>query len=95
MFSIQSLASYEYRGSCYFLSVRHPSLSEAVQTLSEPTVMGNAGDIQAGFLVFLGRGQLTFECHAWGAVDVPANFREFNVAVSAPPVSFVALRLAP
>lgn len=90
--SAQSLASYEYTSGGYFLSVKHPSLPEAVQTLSEPAVVGNAGDIQAGFVVFLGGGRLTLECHTWGAVDVPANFRELNVAVSAPPVNFVDLR---
>src|SRR5690242_5158356 len=59
VFSAQSLSSYEYTGSGYFLSVEHPSLPEAEQTLSEPAVVGNAGDIQAGFVVFLGNGKLT------------------------------------
>ena len=94
VFSAQSLASYEYTGSGYFVSVQHPALPQADQTLSEPAVVGNAGDIQAGFVVFLGEGRLTLECHTWGAVDVPANFRELNVAVTTPPVNFVDLRSA-
>jgi hypothetical protein len=94
VFSAQSLSSYEYTGSGYFLSVMHPSLPQADQTLSEPAVIGNAGEIQAGFVVFLGEGKLILECHTWGAVDVPADFRDLNVVVSTPPVNFVDLRSA-
>jgi hypothetical protein len=94
VFSAESLSSYEYTGSGYFLSVKHASLPEAERTLSEPAVVGNAGEIQAGFVVFLGEGRLTLECHTWGAVDVPANFRELDVSVSTPPVNFVDLRRA-
>jgi len=94
VFAAQSLSSYEYTGCGYFLSVKDPSLPEAEKTLSDPAVVGNCGDIQAGFVVFLGKRQLTLECHTWGAVDVPANFRELDVAVSTAPVNFVDLRSA-
>jgi hypothetical protein len=94
VFGAQTLSSYKYTGSGYFLSVKHPCLPQAEQTLSEPAVVGNAGEIQAGFVVFLGEGALTLECHTWGPVDVPANFRDLNVAVSTPPVNFVDRRSA-
>jgi len=45
-------------------------------------------------VVFLGEGALTLECHTWGAVDVPGDFRELNVSVSTPPTNFVDLRSA-
>lgn len=92
--SAQSLSSYEYTGCGYFLSVSHPSLPQANQTLSEPAVVGNAGDIQAGFVVFLGDGKLTLECHTWGAVDVPADFRDRHVVVSTPLTNVVDHRPA-
>ena len=83
---------YEYTGSGYFLSVKHPSLPVAPRTLSDPPVVGNADEIQAGFVVFLGNGELTLECHTWGSVDVPADFRDRAVVVSTLPVNFVDLR---
>jgi hypothetical protein len=87
-----ALDTYEYTGSGYFLTVRHSSLPVEEQTLSDPPVVGNVGDIQAGFVVFLGGRRLTLECHTWGPVDVPSDFRERAVVVSTPPVNFVDLR---
>jgi hypothetical protein len=84
--------SYEYTGSGYFISLRHPSFPIPPRTLSDPPVVGNAGEIQAGFVVFLGDGELTLECHTWGAVDVPADFRDRAVVISTPSVNFVDLR---
>jgi hypothetical protein len=89
---IQSLDSYEYTGSGYFLTVTHPLLPAEEITLSEPLIVGKAGEIQAGFVVFVGKGQLTFECHTWGAVDVPADFREQVVVISTPPANYIDLR---
>lgn len=87
--------SYEYTGSGYFLCVEHPLLPSEPKTLSMPSVVGNSGDIQAGFVVFLGQNELTLECHTWGPVDVPADFRERDVAVSTPPDNFIDLRCGP
>jgi hypothetical protein len=67
----ERLDSYEYTGCGYFLSVKHPSLPAEPRTLSEPAVVGKFGDIQAGFVVFLGYGELTLERHTLGPVDVP------------------------
>ncbi|HTU68313.1 MAG TPA: hypothetical protein VMF52_20390 [Steroidobacteraceae bacterium] len=92
VFSAQALASYEYTGSGYFLSVSDPSLPEAARTFSEPAVVGIAGDIRAGFVVFLEERRLILECHTWGSVDVSENFRDLDVAVSTPRVNFVDLR---
>jgi hypothetical protein len=39
--------------------------------------------------VFLGNGKLTLECHTWGAVDVPADFRDRDVLISTPPITMV------
>jgi len=79
--SVEAPADYEYTGSGYFLSVQHPLLPAHTRTLSEPAVAGNVGDIQVGFVVFLSAHALTLECHTWGAVDIPPNFREFEVCV--------------
>ena len=83
--------SYKYTGSGYFLSVRHPSLPVVSRTLSDPPVVGNVDEIQAGFVVFLRNGELTLECHTWGAVEVPSDFRDRAVVISTPPVNFVDL----
>lgn len=83
---------YEYTGCGYYLTVKHPSLPLARRSLSEPPVAGVAGEVQAGFVVYLGDGELTLECHTWGAVDVPADFRELEVKIQTPPVDYVDLR---
>jgi hypothetical protein len=90
--SAQALARYEYTGRGYFLAITHTSLPQARQTLLEPAVLGNSGEIQAGFVVFLGDGELVLECHTWGPVPIPADFRDREVVVSTPPVNVVDLR---
>lgn len=85
---------YTYTGSGYYLAISHASLPVEPKTLSDPPVVGNVGEVQAGFVVFLGDQELTLECHTWGAVDVPENFRDQNVLISTPPVNFVDLRNA-
>jgi hypothetical protein len=75
---------YEYTGCGYFLTVTDESFPEERRTLCEPAVVGVNGDVRAGFIVFLGRKELTLECHTWGSVDVPEDFRELAVAISAP-----------
>ena len=91
---VEHLASYEYTGCGYFLTVRLASLPAEPKTLSDPPVVGNSGEVQAGFVLFLGNQELTLECHTWGPVDVPADFRDREVAISTPPINFVDLRNA-
>jgi hypothetical protein len=43
--------------------------------------MGHADGIDCGFVLFFGEGEMTIECHTWGPVAVPADFRRRNVAV--------------
>ncbi len=91
---IQAPSRYEYTGSGYYLAVSHPSLPDDRCTLCEPAVIGTAGDVRAGFVVFLAEKELTLECHTWGAVDVPEDFRDRSVEISTPPVHVVDLRNA-
>lgn len=76
--------SYEYTGSGYFLTLKHPSLPKARSVCSRPTVMGHADGIDCGFVVFIENGELVLECHTWGAIDVPEGFREKNVQLTQP-----------
>lgn len=80
-------ALYEYTGNSYFLTVRHPALPNMLRTLSTPSVIGNFGELQCGFVVFLGEHELTLECHSWGDMDVPAGFRDLTVSVSTLPTN--------
>lgn len=75
--------SYDYSGSGYFLTVRHSDLPGRRIVCSEPQVVGRVGNIQGGFVAFIENGELMLECHTWGEVDVPANFRELSVVVTA------------
>lgn len=83
---------YEYTGSGYFVTVVHPGLPVARRSLSEPPGAGMAANIQAGFVVYLGDGELTLECHTWGDVDIPESFREMSVLIKTPPDNPVDLR---
>jgi hypothetical protein len=77
------LVSYEYSGCGYFLTVQHPCLPQARAVLSKPTVLGQAGTIEGGFLVFIENGELMLECYTAGAVEIPDNFREQHVVINA------------
>ena len=88
---LESAESYEYTGCGYFLTVAHPALPNLTCTLSSPPVQGLSGEISAGFVVFLSPYKLTLECHTWGAVDVPENFRELDVKIKSPPTNYVDL----
>jgi hypothetical protein len=89
---IERPVSYEYTGSGYFLTVTHPSFPEQRCTLSKPAVVGTVGEVSAGFVVFLGARELTLECHTWGPVDVPADFRDCCVLIGTLPANPVDLR---
>ena len=73
--------SYDYTGSGYYLTVRHPSLPSARVVCDMPLITGTSGTIVCGFVVFLENGELTLECHTWGSEDVPEDFRERQVEV--------------
>ena len=75
------LVSYEYSGVGYFLTVKHPSLPSTRIVFHKPSVVGRAGNTQSGFVVFVENGELMLECHTWGEIDVPENFREQDVIV--------------
>jgi hypothetical protein len=88
----ESADSYRYTGCGYFLTVKNAELPVERRSLSDPPVTGVSGEIQAGFIVYLGDNELTLECHTWGAVDVPSDFRDHDVQVQTPPVNYVDLR---
>jgi hypothetical protein len=75
------LVSYEYSGVGYFLTVKHPSLPSERIVCDKPNVVGRSGNIESGFVVFIENGELMLECHTWGEIDVPENFREQHVVV--------------
>jgi hypothetical protein len=76
------LVSYNYSGSGYFLTVTHSVLPQERSVFSDRPVVGNAGDIQVGFVAFVQDRELMLECHTWGAIDVPSVFRDLEVKVS-------------
>lgn len=70
---------YEFTGSGYYLTVRHQNLPKERIVCSKPALIGEAENIECGFVVFLENNELTIECHSWGELEVPENFREKNV----------------
>jgi hypothetical protein len=88
--AFSGMANYRYTGSGYFLTISDTVLPAERSTRSTPAVVGNSGAVQCGFVAFLGRNELTLECHTWGAVDVPADFRDRPVRISTPPIRVVS-----
>jgi hypothetical protein len=80
---------YKYTGSGYFLTISDPALPVEKSTRHVPAVVGSSGSVQCGFVAFLGKNELTLECHTWGPIDVPADFRDQAVRISTPPVRVV------
>ena len=70
---------YEYTGSGYYLTVRHPNLPKDRIVCSKPIIVGESENIQCGFVVFLENNELTIECHSWGELEIPENFREKSI----------------
>jgi hypothetical protein len=48
-----------------------------------PLVMGKADGIVCGFVIFIEDGRLTIECHSWGELEVPEDYRDRDVQVAA------------
>jgi hypothetical protein len=82
---------YDYTGSGYFLTLEKEWLPKVEGTYSEPAVVGNYENIQSGFVVFLRKNELTLECHTWGEIDVPENYRDKPVKISTPQINAVIL----
>ena len=80
-----NLVSYEHTGVGYFLTVRHSAIRSERVVCNQPIIVGKAGDIECGFVVFLEGGTLTLECHSWGDDAVPKDFREQQVEVATAP----------
>ncbi len=76
------LASYEHTGSGYYLTVRHPAIPAQRIVCHQPVLIGKAGDLECGFVVFLEAGELTLECHSWGDERLPEDFRERHVEIA-------------
>jgi hypothetical protein len=55
-------------------------------------VVGRSGEVLCGFVAFLRNRELTLECHTWGAVDVPRDFRDLDVNVTIETANVVDLR---
>lgn len=78
-----SIVSYEHTGVGYFLTVRHATLPSHRVVCDKPLLTGRYGDVECGFVVFLEDGELTLECHSWGAGGIPENFREWPIEIKA------------
>lgn len=80
-----SLSSYEWTsGGGYFLTLKHDRLPVDRRVFSRPTLIGEVDEIVSGFVVFVEDKELTLECHSWGGMDVPENYRDRNVEIREP-----------
>ncbi len=75
--------SYDYTGAGYYLTFKNNKLSATRKVFRTPILMGEANGIQSGFVVFIERHRLILECHAWGEIIIPADFRERSVTIKA------------
>ena len=80
-----SLEKYEHTGVGYFVTIRHRAIPSTRTVCNQPLVVGKAGDVECGFVVYLDNGALTLECHSWGDGELPEDFRECQVELSTAP----------
>lgn len=72
---------YEYTGAGYFLTVQHPILPQERIVCHEPVVIGEHENIQSGFVIFLENKELTLECHSWGELEIPEDYRDRDIEI--------------
>ena len=76
------LVTYDYTGvGGYFLTVAHPSVPSKRTVCSEPMVTARINGALCGFVVFLERGELTFECYTFDPGSVPENIRNLDITI--------------
>ncbi|HEY9879048.1 MAG TPA: hypothetical protein V6D29_11360 [Leptolyngbyaceae cyanobacterium] len=83
VFHEAEFVSYEHSESGYFLTIKHPILAEGRTVCSNPTVVGQTGAIDCGFVLFIENHELTLECHTWGDAALPDGFREESIHIMA------------
>ena len=71
---------YDYTGYGYYLTFGHPLLSAERIVCNEQWVLGNLGDVEASFIVFLESRELMLECYPLGGdPPIPPDFRDQQV----------------
>jgi len=75
------VVEYHATGYGYFLTVKHPSLPSKRNVYDKPMLIGHSGNVETGFIVFVENGELTIECHGWGDVVVPQDYREMDIRI--------------
>lgn len=73
--------SLENTGAGYFLTAAHPDLPKKRMVCNEPLLIGRVDDVECGFVIFLGNGELTLECHSFGEGGLPTDLRGRDVHV--------------
>ena len=76
-------SAYEDTSVGYFVTLSHPLLPIVERTLHTPMVIGRSGNTECGFIAYLGDAELVLECHTWGENELPKNFRELDVEITA------------
>lgn len=77
------ISGYSYTGAGYFLELENNILPINRKTVSEPTLLGRAENLEVGFLIFIENSKLTLECHSWGAENLPETIREKSINIGA------------
>jgi hypothetical protein len=63
----------------YWITLKHSALPAARLVCHKPLLVGHAGGIECGFVVYLENGELTLECRPLGDAVLPPAFRESRV----------------
>jgi hypothetical protein len=72
---------YTVTGYGYFLTVKHPSLPSNRSVYNKPMLIGQSGNVETSFIIFAENGELTIECHGWGDIVVPQDYREMDIKI--------------
>jgi hypothetical protein len=68
---------YDYTGYGYYLTYRHEMLPSERIVCSELGIVAGAGEVEAGFVLFLEDSELMLECYPIsGEPPIPPDFRD-------------------
>ena len=68
-------------GYGYFITIHHPNLPENRIVSHKPLIIGESDGIETSFVVFIENRELTIECHGFGDIKNPGDYRDSNIKV--------------
>lgn len=77
-----TITDYYTTGHGYFLTIKDANLPIEHIVCHEPMIIGECNGIEATFLIFIEKYELTIECAGMGKIERPEDYRDWDIYVS-------------